>query len=868
MEKPDISDGSKQIGNDASSEEMRDDLFLIRTRGDAPANDKRKVLFVCHSRDFSACYEEIVNDILLTYDCAVFCPKDQEQPLANDPEDEMLLLFGFNLIVIPVSRRLLDPSAQNRAMYYFRKIRGQRPVLPLLLEQIPEYLYADEDNFGARQYLEFYKKDINATGVPYHKKLAVFLNSVLGDADMQKKIRAAFTARIFLSYRKKDRQYADLLMREIHKCKDLQNIAVWYDEFLVPGEEFNKLIAEKISSSNLFILLVTPFLYEKHKDGKDNYVVSEEYPAAQTAEIPVLPVEAASADREKLISAFPKIPPCISMYDNGGLHEKILRRIKNRKTIDAEKVAENTCLIGVAYLQGIEVKINFTIGMSLIKEAAQTGFINAMRYLSEVYENGDFVPVNYDEAQYWARKYADACITEYGKSDEITKSAISRTAKICILKGDYAGAAEQLEPQVFALEENTEEEYMQRLYDISMLGVAYRHLGQRAKALEMQTRAYELALDILGADDKTTLTIQSNLGVAYGNMEKPEKALSLQEPAEEKLSKLLGEDAQETLAVRSNLALTYGKLGRYEKAIGLCNKVYKDKCRFLGETHPETLMTLHNLAQLYCEAKDFETSKKHFKNVLEQQIYWIGEDHPETMKTKYCMANLFIKTDKLNKAAKLLYGLYEKQCGILGPDHPETIETLGVMSKYAHACALKNNYEEACPIQKKIYEAYLKHYGEDSKETLTALNNYADSLFELNRISEAEPIMKSTYDKLCEKNEEPDILFAALINNLASLYIADKKPGRAFRIIKPHYQRLVDLFGEGNRYVQMLTRNFIIVYITLEKDKEVTELCSRVFENTSLDEPKLISVVAEIYEKKFRDVKKASSLRDRIKPNS
>ena len=54
----------------------------------------------------------------------------------------------------------------------------------------------------------------------------------------KEKIRAAFDAYIFLSYRKKDRAYAQELMHLIHKNRFCKDIAIWYDEFLTPGESF------------------------------------------------------------------------------------------------------------------------------------------------------------------------------------------------------------------------------------------------------------------------------------------------------------------------------------------------------------------------------------------------------------------------------------------------------------------------------------------------------------------------------------------------------------------------------------------------------------------------------------------------------
>ena len=71
------------------------------------------------------------------------------------------------------------------------------------------------------------------------------LASLVSD-EMAEKVRAAFDAYIFLSYRKKDRKYANELMRLIHKNDFCRDIAIWYDEYLVPGEDFNNAITEAL----------------------------------------------------------------------------------------------------------------------------------------------------------------------------------------------------------------------------------------------------------------------------------------------------------------------------------------------------------------------------------------------------------------------------------------------------------------------------------------------------------------------------------------------------------------------------------------------------------------------------------------------
>ena len=65
------------------------------------------------------------------------------------------------------------------------------------------------------------------------------------------------------------------------KCVSAQRLAhaIWFDEYLVPGERFNDAIRDAFEKSSLFAMAVTPHLTE---DG--NYVMRVEYPLARDRE--------------------------------------------------------------------------------------------------------------------------------------------------------------------------------------------------------------------------------------------------------------------------------------------------------------------------------------------------------------------------------------------------------------------------------------------------------------------------------------------------------------------------------------------------------------------------------------------------------
>ena len=266
--------------------------FQIATKNNVQIGKKPRVYFTCHPDDFDTYFLKIRDDIFKTHDCAIYYTQDMTEVIGEEEKDSDL--GRNNLFVVPVTFKLL--STPNRAMDSDIPFAQQQhiPVLPIMMESGLDILYSRPDKFGELQYLNPYSSD--ETEISYENKLQKYLESVLISDEMAKRVRAAFDAYIFLSYRKKDRKYANELMKLIHNNPECQDIAIWFDEFLTPGESFKESIDRILNDSKLFTLLVTPNLLEK-PNGQPNFVMGQEYPAAKHCEAfpcaqtkPVLPV--------------------------------------------------------------------------------------------------------------------------------------------------------------------------------------------------------------------------------------------------------------------------------------------------------------------------------------------------------------------------------------------------------------------------------------------------------------------------------------------------------------------------------------------------------------------------------------------------
>lgn len=357
----------------------------VKTKGNSNPKGKPRAYFTCHPDDYDKALEKVCSDIFKTHDCAIYYTENMADEYADVNWETDL--NQMNLFVIPVTFRLL--STPNRTMSIDLRFAKENhiPVLPIMLEKGIDEIYSKEENFGELQYLNPYDYDL--TAISYEEKLKKYLDSVLISDELAKKIRAAFDAYIFLSYRKKDRKHANELMQIIHSNPLCQNIAIWYDEFLTPGESFKENISKILENSKLFALLVTPSLLEE-PDGKPNYVMGKEYPEAKKSGIEILPAEMIKTDSDSLREKYNNIPDSYR-FDSEEDKNRFIETISKLTHEGSENNPEHNYLLGLAYLDGIDVEVNKGYALKLFEKAHKSALLEATKQLAKMYVTGNGV---------------------------------------------------------------------------------------------------------------------------------------------------------------------------------------------------------------------------------------------------------------------------------------------------------------------------------------------------------------------------------------------------------------------------------------------------------------------------------------------
>lgn len=649
----------------------KDVEFLCKTDGNADPTGKPKVYFTCHPDDFDLSFVKISSDLFTASDCAVYYTQDMSADLSS--ENNKTDLERMNLFVIPVTLKLLTQS--TRAMDSDFRFAKQKhiPVLPILMESNLDTVYSRSDRFGELQYIDSTSRD--KTEIGYKTKLETYLDSVLIDSKTTTEIRNEFKSYMFLSYRKKDRAYANKLMKVIHDIPEFRDIAIWFDEFLTPGESYRSNIDKMMKKSEFFALIVTPNLLEL-RDSNPNFVMGVEYPMAKELNKIIVPIEMQATDREDLSKCYNDLNTVIDFNNTQQFRKKLALIVQTAGKASDNNSAKHKYYIARAYLEGVDVEVNVEKGLSLLEEAANDNGLMALEFLRYMYIKGYKVPIDLQKQLFWAKKHTDLSIERYGKSEPYTLRSMRRLAESYRWAGVYQKAYETSK-ELYELQfKMYGEEHEDTLRTLQELGLAAGFCGYHYKKTEYIKKVYDIECRKYGKTSDKAVTTLHNLGTAYWDMGKYAQALEAYKESYIWFCKIYGEHSQPALLSLNNQAQCYSCLGEHQNAAEMDEINYINRCKALGEEHPDTIHTLNNLACDYMSCKQYDKALKTAKKAYLLKCKVFGEEHPYTMDTLSVLAKAYAKTGNVSEAAKLAMREYKTFAKNMGSHHPRTLDAL------------------------------------------------------------------------------------------------------------------------------------------------------------------------------------------------
>ena len=617
-----------------------------KTRGMTNPQGKPRVYFACRQEDFKTAFPLVSEDLLRYANCAIWYAPDQEE--AVDLEELYACLDEMQLVVLAVTSEMIHTDNRAKDVVLRYAYEHHIPILPILMETG----LAREFNKATNIPIQVVNRMVNdPTATPYEEVLETYLKSVLIGDELAVKVRDAFDAYVFLSYRKKDRRYAQRLMHLIHENKQFQNIAIWYDEFLIPGEKYNNDIQAAFTKSKLFAMAVTPHLEEEK-----NYVMRVEYPLARDREITdrdfqIVPVEMYDVnapewriDQNNLQEfKYKAIPKLQDEHRESEMNQAFLDALDRIAKKENDGSAQHRFFIGLAYLCGIDVEKNADRALKLIISAAEDSSpcFDATEKLADMYLTGDGVERNTEKAIEWQRKLCDQYLTEYKKHSSADEHkgfgtkcfrALIRLSDILKDAGRISEATDTAE-EALSMTQNLTNEVGRREAErdtaviSTRLGSIYQSLGDlkgAEKCFLQAAEAYErLSREIGTARARRDLSIaKERLGDITRKQDNIHSALEYYKTVYDIRSELA--EGSESLRAKRDLSAVLTKLGNVYKSSNLTlAREYTDRAYKIDKAIAEEERTdqawddlgvsLVKQGDLFKEEKQYEAAAEKYR---------------------------------------------------------------------------------------------------------------------------------------------------------------------------------------------------------------------------------------------------------------
>ena len=359
-------------------------------------NRNKNKIFLSYMRgDFD--YAKQIIDLVLNNSDSIIYYVDYDEYPEFDQNELNRLIGQTSVVLFAVSDKYLTTENDSYKFEYPFVKENSIPFLPIVSGEslIDEYT----KKFGTIQYLNINQED--KTQIDVNKKIKDYLSHFVAKEKDFLIAEGAFKKKIFLSYRKKDRIQALNLIDLIHSDESCRDIAIWYDEFLVIGKEFDTSIFEKLHDSDGLLILITPNVVNE-----DNYVKSTEYPKAQEEGKTIIPYLSMEVDQKELHKGFKNLPEIVD-------EKNIAKTISDLFSSKVIKLTpKKKYALGLAYLYGIDVEINRRIALEFLSNSADDGYLPAINLLSDIYFTGNGVVKNL----FKAKEYSNRLIELYKKN--------------------------------------------------------------------------------------------------------------------------------------------------------------------------------------------------------------------------------------------------------------------------------------------------------------------------------------------------------------------------------------------------------------------------------------------------------------------
>lgn len=686
-----------------------------KTRGTQVKRNQQRILLYWNPKDEKE-RDVLVKD-LLSLDAGFDCMVSWFETSDGDIDETLLRqeLLGTQVIVLLVTNSLLTDVYQKGKPQAF-EIASELGVSIFPITYSNSLLSDFTELFGSIHCISMQE---NRSRVKLKAQMELFLGSQALRDEIGK---VAFTAEIFLSYRRLDLEEALSFMETLHSKQGLEGIAVWYDNYLTPGLKFDEEIQQAIVKADAFVLLVTPRIVDKSQTGEENYVVREEVPFASKQNKDILPMEAAATDKAKFAVVFPSIAEPISL----DRLEEVFRHMLGEKAYVHQLGSERAYCLGMAYLYGHMVEKNMTRAIDMLSLSAggeDMASCKAAGLLGELFSNGGAVEQSYIQAQKWFSRAASVAETVFGNNHIKTMLSYQSAAKNSFMAGDYvqsitygakAAAIFTNQPDLSNMSDDL---YFNAVEIYNCLADASLSLKDYNAALtycQVINQLYEENNDINGAYNKTVLDsmlLKAQI-LSTGAYEKYDLQAALQAVEHElrRCEQLLGEKDACTAYCLDCLAKFYGGMNNHQEAVKCFTRAIEIAESLFGSEDAATADYYDNFAIYYAEeCNDFEKALEWHEKAIQARIKVYGEMHQRVFLSRINLGATFFNAQKEVYAYAQYGEAYRIGCQLYGEISP-------------HMIVLYKNYKELY-YRRKLYVMEEMH--KTKSKYIEAINSFS-----------------------------------------------------------------------------------------------------------------------------------------------
>ena len=270
---------------------------------------KQKIFISAHPADRYEWLDLVVDAIEST---EVYTAVYNPTPSDSDSGD----LCGAEAVVILASVKYFTWVGSGYKSEFFAAVREGVRVIPILIEGGQNTIDLVNMRIGKIQY-------IDATENRDFAMSTLVAHLMARESAVDRSLPS-----VFISYRKKDKRYLYEIIKNIEGYADFDKINLWYDEVILPGENYSKSILHELDECDLFILVVTPNILEP-----SNYVRKVEYKRAVSLGKRIIAIEAEKTDKAALKEAFSELTTPIGMKQSGAIFSVLSELLRNKKKI-------------------------------------------------------------------------------------------------------------------------------------------------------------------------------------------------------------------------------------------------------------------------------------------------------------------------------------------------------------------------------------------------------------------------------------------------------------------------------------------------------------------------------------------------------